>query len=99
MPSLLKPLRLFRTTRPLSGRYFSISHRLHADSVRLVEVGPRDGLQNEKMSIPVDTKTDLVRRLATTGLRTIEAGSFVSPKWIPQVQPNCPITQILPLPR
>jgi hypothetical protein len=55
------------------------------DFVHVVEVGPRDGLQNEKKSIPVNTKIDLVERLAKTGLRTIEAGSFVSPKWTPQV--------------
>ena len=53
--------------------------------MRIVEVGPRDGLQNEKTSIPVDTKIELVRRLASTGLGIIEAGSFVHPKWVPQV--------------
>jgi len=57
-----------------------------ADRVHIVEVGPRDGLQNEKHSIPVGTKIELVNRLATTGVRTIEAGSFVSPKWTPQVR-------------
>src|SRR5687767_1999488 len=56
-----------------------------ADHVRIVEVGPRDGLQNEKTSIPVATKIELVERLAKTGLGIIEAGSFVSPKWTPQV--------------
>lgn len=56
-----------------------------SDFVRIVEVGPRDGLQNEKTSIPVNTKIDFVSRLATTGLGVIEAGSFVSPKWTPQV--------------
>lgn len=55
------------------------------DAVRIVEVGPRDGLQNEKQSIPVATKIELVKRLAQTGLRTIEVGSFVSPKWVPQM--------------
>ncbi|KAJ8107696.1 hypothetical protein OPT61_g8691 [Boeremia exigua] len=55
------------------------------DAVRIVEVGPRDGLQNEKKAIPVATKIELVERLARTGLRTIEAGSFVSPKWTPQM--------------
>jgi hydroxymethylglutaryl-CoA lyase len=53
--------------------------------VKLVEVGPRDGLQNEKMAIPLATKLELIERLAKTGLSTIEAGSFVSPKWVPQV--------------
>ena len=60
-------------------------NRAAADFIRIVEVGPRDGLQNEKTSIPVATKIDLVERLAQTGLQTIEAGSFVSPKWTPQV--------------
>ncbi len=54
--------------------------------MRIVEVGPRDGLQNEKQSIPLATKIELVERLAQTGLKTIEAGSFVSPKWVPQVR-------------
>jgi hydroxymethylglutaryl-CoA lyase len=56
-----------------------------SDSVNIIEVGPRDGLQNEKTTIPLDTKLDLIHRLAGTGLRTIEAGSFVSPKWAPQM--------------
>jgi hydroxymethylglutaryl-CoA lyase len=53
--------------------------------VRIIEVGPRDGLQNEKAVIPVKTKIELIEKLAQTGLRDIEAGSFVSPKWVPQV--------------
>jgi hypothetical protein len=66
-------------------RTFATVASSRPDLVRIVEVGPRDGLQNEKQSIPVATKIELVRRLAQTGLRTIEAGSFVSPKWVPQV--------------
>ncbi len=54
-------------------------------AVRIVEVGPRDGLQNEKTIIPAATKIELIDRLSRTGLRTIEATSFVSPKWIPQL--------------
>lgn len=54
-------------------------------SVRLVEVGPRDGLQNEKNPITVQTRVSLIERLAETGLRHIEAGSFVSPKAVPQM--------------
>ncbi len=54
-------------------------------TVRIVEVGPRDGLQNEKTIIPAATKIELIDRLSRTGLRTIEATSFVSPKWIPQL--------------
>lgn len=55
------------------------------NSVRLVEVGPRDGLQNEARSLPVHTRVELVERLADAGLRTIEAGAFVSPRWVPQM--------------
>jgi hydroxymethylglutaryl-CoA lyase len=54
-------------------------------SVKLVEVGPRDGLQNERARIDTDTKVDFINRLSDTGLRVIEATSFVSPKWIPQL--------------
>jgi isopropylmalate/homocitrate/citramalate synthase len=54
-------------------------------SVRIVEVGPRDGLQNEKTIVSVEIKIDLINRLSETGLRTIEAGAFVSPKWVPQM--------------
>jgi hydroxymethylglutaryl-CoA lyase len=55
------------------------------DSVRIVEVGPRDGLQNEKTIIATADKIELIDRLSQTGLRSIEATSFVSPKWIPQL--------------
>ena len=55
------------------------------DSVRIVEVGPRDGLQNEKPIVPTATKIALIDRLSAAGLRSIEATSFVSPKWIPQL--------------
>lgn len=54
-------------------------------SVRIVEVGPRDGLQNEKAIIPAAAKIELIDRLSATGLRSIEATSFVSPKWVPQL--------------
>jgi hydroxymethylglutaryl-CoA lyase len=54
-------------------------------SVRIVEVGARDGLQNEKKIVPTATKVELIDRLSATGLRTIEATSFVSPKWVPQL--------------
>jgi hydroxymethylglutaryl-CoA lyase len=53
--------------------------------VALVEVGPRDGLQNEPGAVPTDVKIGLIDRLSDTGLRTIEATSFVSPKWVPQM--------------
>jgi hydroxymethylglutaryl-CoA lyase len=54
-------------------------------AVRIVEVGARDGLQNEKAIVPTATKVELIDRLSATGLRTIEATSFVSPKWVPQL--------------
>jgi hydroxymethylglutaryl-CoA lyase len=53
--------------------------------VRMVEVGPRDGLQNEAQILPAATKIALIEQLADAGLGVIEAGSFVSPKWIPQM--------------
>jgi len=53
--------------------------------VRIVEVGPRDGLQNEKQAIATDVKVALIDRLTDAGLRAIEAAAFVSPKWVPQM--------------
>ena len=53
--------------------------------VKIVDVSPRDGLQNEKHSVPTATKIELVRRLGAAGLKAIEATSFVSPKWVPQM--------------
>jgi hydroxymethylglutaryl-CoA lyase len=58
--------------------------RLPAE-VRMVEVGPRDGLQNEAKSLPSAVKIALIERLADAGLSAVEAGAFVSPKWIPQM--------------
>lgn len=54
-------------------------------SVKIVEVGPRDGLQNEKATVTTDQKVALIERLAAAGLQAVEAGSFVSPKWVPQM--------------
>ena len=56
-----------------------------SDFVRIVEVGPRDGLQNEKQAVATADKIALINRLSATGLRTIEATSFVSPRWVPQL--------------
>jgi len=53
--------------------------------VRIVEVGPRDGLQNEKQEVPTEIKLELIERLADAGLPAVEATAFVSPKWIPQM--------------
>ena len=59
--------------------------------VKIVEVGPRDGLQNEKQVVPTATKIELIERLAHAGLRVIEATSFVSPKWVPQMGDNAAV--------
>ena len=56
-----------------------------AERVQIVEVGPRDGLQNEAVFVPVARKIALIEALAASGLRRIEAASFVSPKWVPQM--------------
>lgn len=61
------------------------THASNRERVNIIEVGPRDGLQNEKGVITPQQKLELIRRLAKTGLSVIEAGSFVSPKWTPQV--------------
>jgi hydroxymethylglutaryl-CoA lyase len=53
--------------------------------VKIVEVGPRDGLQNEPQTVPTETKVELIRLLGEAGLTVIESGSFVSPKWVPQM--------------
>ncbi|MEP1587618.1 MAG: hydroxymethylglutaryl-CoA lyase [Tateyamaria sp.] len=56
-----------------------------ADAVEIYEVGPRDGLQNEPREIPLAEKVALIDQLSAAGFRRIEAGSFVSPKWVPQM--------------
>jgi len=61
--------------------------------VRIVEVGPRDGLQNEKQVISTAAKLELIRRLAATGLRDIEATAFVSPKWVPQMADHAEVVR------
>ncbi|KJS58752.1 hydroxymethylglutaryl-CoA lyase [Streptomyces rubellomurinus] len=55
------------------------------EEVRIHEVGARDGLQNEKSLVPVEVKAEFIARLAAAGLRTVEATSFVHPKWVPQL--------------
>lgn len=64
--------------------------------VRIIEVGPRDGLQNEKQVVTTATKLGLIERLAKAGLRHIEATSFVSPKWVPQMADHAEIMAGLP---
>jgi hydroxymethylglutaryl-CoA lyase len=64
--------------------------------VRIVEVGVRDGLQNEAMTIPTSVKLELCARLADAGLRDIEAAAFVSPRWVPQMADHDALTRALP---
>ncbi len=84
MPAHRLASRLPRLLSTPCRRYATIT----SDRAAIVEVGPRDGLQNEKSTITLQTKTDLIGRLAKAGLRTIEAGAFVSPKWVPQACPS-----------
>jgi len=63
-------------------------------SVRIHEVGPRDGLQNEQTVVPVEAKAEFIRRLSAAGLRTVEATSFVRPEWVPQL---ADAEQLMPL--
>ena len=63
--------------------------------VKLVEVGPRDGLQNEAQPVPAAVKVELVHRLQAAGLREIEVTSFVSPKWVPQMADNTEVMGLL----
>lgn len=86
-PSLFRP--------PQRLRYSSQTKRR---DVRILEVGPRDGLQNIQQFIPSATKVELIQRLAETGLRDIEAASFVSPKWVPQLRDGAQVmSEIAPL--
>ncbi|CAM5766980.1 hydroxymethylglutaryl-CoA lyase [Labrys miyagiensis] len=69
-----------------------------ARTIRIVEVGPRDGLQNEARILPVEARIDLIKALAETGLGTIEAGSFVSPRHVPQLAATAAVLAGLTLP-
>src|SRR5258708_9736324 len=70
--------------------------KITIDHVHIVEVGPRDGLQNEKVTIPTEAKIDYLRALAAAGLTTIEAGAFVSPKWVPQMADTAEVYRNIP---
>ncbi|MEO8627604.1 MAG: hydroxymethylglutaryl-CoA lyase, partial [Betaproteobacteria bacterium] len=59
--------------------------------VKIVEVGPRDGLQNEPGVVPASVKIELIDRLTQAGLQAIEVTSFVSPKWVPQMADNAEV--------
>jgi hypothetical protein len=68
----------------------------YPDRVEVVEVGPRDGLQNERVILSVPTRVQLIKNLLAAGLKTIEAGSFVSPKWVPQMAGTAEVLSSLP---
>ncbi|XP_061453108.1 hydroxymethylglutaryl-CoA lyase, mitochondrial isoform X1 [Rhineura floridana] len=82
--------RLVASLRPLSSTAAAGTLPKH---VKIVEVGPRDGLQNEKNIVPTQVKIDLINMLSETGLSVIEATSFVSPKWIPQMADHTEVMQ------
>ncbi len=65
------------------------------ESVRIVEVGPRDGLQNEKRIVSTEVKIEFIRMLVAAGLKSIEATSFVSPKWVPQMADHVEVMRAL----
>src|SRR5215471_17279155 len=64
-----------------------------AERVRIVEVGPRDGLQNEAVPVPAATRIAFIEKLIAAGLTSIEAGSFVSPKWVPHMAGTAEVLQ------
>ena len=70
--------------------------KLNVEHVHVVEVGPRDGLQNENVTIPTEAKIAYITALADAGLRTIEAGAFVSPKWVPQMADTAEVYRNIP---
>ncbi|MFP5425575.1 MAG: hydroxymethylglutaryl-CoA lyase [Gammaproteobacteria bacterium] len=67
------------------------------DAVRLVEVGARDGLQNEALTLAPQSRVQLLEMLADAGLRTLEAGAFVSPRWVPQMAGSDQVFKALPI--
>ncbi|KAJ0398827.1 hypothetical protein P43SY_004958 [Pythium insidiosum] len=82
-------------TMSKSRSFVTVGGVTYPERVKIVEVGPRDGLQNEKTVISTDDKVKLINMLSETGLSAIEATSFVSPKWVPQMADNSAVlTQI-----
>src|SRR5260370_380632 len=70
--------------------------RIPFDTVKVVEVGPRDGLQNENVTVPTEAKIEYITALADAGLKVIEAGAFVSPKWVPQMADTAEVYREIP---
>nr|CAI5846874.1 unnamed protein product [Callosobruchus analis] len=82
MSSKFRRLLSFNVNQILKRKY----HK--NEFVRVVEVGPRDGLQNEPINVPTEVKIEFINKLSETGLETVEVTSFVSPKWVPQMGDN-----------
>ena len=70
--------------------------KITVDTVKIVEVGPRDGLQNEKSVVPAQAKVEYITALSDAGLKVIEAGAFVSPKWVPQMADTAEVYREIP---
>jgi hydroxymethylglutaryl-CoA lyase len=70
--------------------------KIPVDTVKIVEVGARDGLQNERVTIPTETKVAYITALADAGLKVIEAGAFVNPKWVPQMADTAEVYRDIP---
>jgi hydroxymethylglutaryl-CoA lyase len=87
MFSLRQSLRAAVANAPSLTRGARILPSAH-NYVNIVEVGPRDGLQNEPTTVSTAVKAELINRLGDAGVSIIESGSFVSPKWVPQVRSN-----------
>lgn len=85
MPYLARYNRIYLQRRPNKILALALSTKVLEDVFRVVEVGARDGLQNEQKIVPTDVKVELINRLGDCGFKTIETTSFVSPKWIPQM--------------
>ncbi|KAL6261010.1 hypothetical protein P5V15_008536 [Pogonomyrmex californicus] len=84
-----------RMTLQLSSHVYARNYatKQPSDFVKIVEVGPRDGLQNEKNIVPTEVKVNFINRLSATGLKSVEVTSFVSPKWVPQMADNFKVFQ------
>src|SRR5439155_4629212 len=70
--------------------------RIPVESVKVVEVGPRDGLQNEKVTVPTEAKIEYITALADAALQVIEAAAFVSRKWVPQMADTAEVYREIP---
>src|SRR5687768_12514593 len=80
----------------LITHHSELAMKITIDAVKIVEVGARDGLQNEKVTIPTQAKIAYITALSDAGLRVIEAGAFVSPKWVPQMADTADVYRDIP---